>query len=132
MSSLHSEWRHGHGAHALCCCVQVLSAAGAAWFIGGEESDVNRVLQARQQPDTNGSRPLQWAHFPRDTWQLDHWDVVPVGGHPSAAYMSALPCNHACLGRRPTLLRCSLLCYTLHIAVNSHQNTQSFPLLHVQ
>jgi len=71
--------------------VQVLSAAGAAWFIGGEESDVARVLQARQQPDSNSSRPLQWAHFPRDTWQLDHWDAVPVGGHPSAAYMSALP-----------------------------------------
>ena len=72
-----------------CCGVQVLSAAGAAWFIGGEESDVTRVLQARQQPDSNSSAPLQWAHFPRDTWQLDHWDAVPVGGHPSAAYMSA-------------------------------------------
>ena len=68
------------------CAVQVLSAAGAAWFIGGGEDDVARLLQ----PDSINSSALQYAHFPGETWQLDHWDAVPAGGNPSAAYIGAI------------------------------------------
>ncbi len=69
--------------------VQVLSAAGAAWFIGGDQADVSRLLQA-WQPDGSNSTSLQWAHLPRDTWQIDHWESVPAGGDPSSAYMGEL------------------------------------------
>ena len=68
---------------------QVLSAAGAAWFIGGDKADVNRLLQV-WQPDGSNSTALQWAHFPAGTWQLDHWESVPAGGDPSSAYMGKL------------------------------------------
>ena len=71
------------------CATQVLSAAGAAWFIGGEEADVSRLLEA-WRPNSTNSTTLQWVHFPGDTWQIDHWDSVPAGGDPSSAYMGVL------------------------------------------
>ena len=59
--------------------------------MGGSATDVGAMLRGWREAGLLRSRSaeLQWAHFPRDSWQQDHHEALPTGGQPSTGFMGA-------------------------------------------